>query len=67
MVKNEREALVNPFWFLNHVLGTLVNKGVKEVHFIHFVVSIVGLAYYQGKDIVLRFIIEYSSLMDFGP
>jgi hypothetical protein len=27
---------------------------------------IVGLAY-QGKDIVFRFIIEYSSLMDFGP
>jgi hypothetical protein len=25
----------------------------------------VGLAY-QGKDIVFRFIIEYSSLMDFG-
>jgi hypothetical protein len=27
----------------------------------------VGLAYYQGKDIVFRFIIEYSSLRDFGP
>jgi hypothetical protein len=26
----------------------------------------VGLAY-QGKDIVFRFIMEYSSLMDFGP
>jgi hypothetical protein len=26
----------------------------------------VGLAY-QGKDIVFRFIIEYSSSMDFGP
>jgi hypothetical protein len=26
----------------------------------------VGFAY-QGKDIVYRFIIEYSSLMDFGP
>jgi hypothetical protein len=26
----------------------------------------VGLAY-GGKDIVNRFIIEYSSLMDFGP
>jgi hypothetical protein len=25
-----------------------------------------GLAY-QGKDIMFRFIIEYSSLMDFGP
>jgi hypothetical protein len=26
----------------------------------------VGFAY-QGNDIVLRFIIEYSSLRDFGP
>jgi hypothetical protein len=26
----------------------------------------VGLVY-QGKDIVFRFIIEYSSLRDFGP
>jgi hypothetical protein len=26
----------------------------------------VGIAY-QGKDIVFRFIIEYSSLRDFGP
>jgi hypothetical protein len=26
----------------------------------------VGVAY-QGKDIVFRFIIEYSSLRDFGP
>jgi hypothetical protein len=28
--------------------------------------AFVGLAY-QGKDIVFRFIIEYSSLRDFGP
>jgi hypothetical protein len=27
----------------------------------------VGLAYQEGKDIVFRFIIEYSSLTDFGP
>jgi hypothetical protein len=26
----------------------------------------VGLAY-QGKDIVLRFIIEFTNLRDFGP
>jgi hypothetical protein len=26
-----------------------------------------GLAYYQGKDVVFRFIIEYSSLRDFAP
>jgi hypothetical protein len=33
-----------------------------------FQISIVfiGLAY-QGNDIVFRFIIEYNSLMDFGP
>jgi hypothetical protein len=29
-------------------------------------ISFVGLAD-EGKDIVFRFIIEYSSLMDFGP
>jgi hypothetical protein len=28
--------------------------------------AFVGLAY-QDKDIVFRFIIEHSSLMDFGP
>jgi hypothetical protein len=27
----------------------------------------VGLAYQGKKDIVFRFIIEYSSLRDFGP
>jgi hypothetical protein len=31
-----------------------------------FIMIFVGFAY-QGKDIVFRFIIEYSSLMDFGP
>jgi hypothetical protein len=33
---------------------------------VHFITLFVGLAYYQGKDIVFRFIIEYSSLRDFG-
>jgi hypothetical protein len=27
-----------------------------------WVCLVVGLAYYQGKDVVFRFIIEYSSL-----
>jgi hypothetical protein len=27
---------------------------------------LIGLAYQEGKDIVFRFIIEYSSLRDFG-
>jgi hypothetical protein len=30
------------------------------------ILKFIGLAY-QGKDIVFRFVIEYSSLMDFGP
>ncbi len=30
-------------------------------------VLFVGLAYYQGKDTVFRFIIEYSTFRDFGP
>jgi hypothetical protein len=30
------------------------------------VLLFIGLAY-QGKDIVFRFIIEYSSFIDFGP
>jgi hypothetical protein len=29
-------------------------------------IEFVALAY-QGKDIVFRFIVEYSSLMDFAP
>jgi hypothetical protein len=32
------------------------------------IIFFIGLAYnYQGKDIVFRFILEYSSIMDFGP
>jgi hypothetical protein len=38
---------------------SLVIRKQKEKEFI-------GIAY-QGKDIVLRFIREYSSLRDFGP
>jgi hypothetical protein len=32
----------------------------------HATLAFIGIAY-QGKDIVFRFIIEYSSLRDFGP
>jgi hypothetical protein len=34
--------------------------------FLHCSSVFIDLAY-QGKDIVFRFIIEYSSLRDFGP
>jgi hypothetical protein len=41
---------------------------IKAVRYaIHKLMELfIGFAY-QGKDIVLRFIIEYSSLRDFGP
>jgi hypothetical protein len=32
-----------------------------------YLLEFIRLAYYQGKDIVFRFIMEYSSLMGFGP
>jgi hypothetical protein len=32
-----------------------------------FEIIFLGFAYQGKKDIVFRFIIEYSSLMDFGP
>jgi hypothetical protein len=43
---------------LHTYLLTIISKG--------WAYSFIGLAY-QGKDIVFRFIIECSTLMDFGP
>jgi hypothetical protein len=51
------------FWGLANV-SKLIDDGPFKVHSIYL---FIGLAYYQGKDIVFRFIIEYSSLRDFGP
>ncbi len=39
-----------------------IERGVVDAD-----VQFVGLAYQQGKEIVFRFITEYSSLRDFGP
>jgi hypothetical protein len=42
---------------------------LQGIHFVDFCfrgVFFFGIVY-QGMDIVFRFIIEYSSLMDFGP
>ncbi len=51
-------------------LGNLKNKRWIlwiQCHFIFSLHFVIGLAY-QGKDIVFRFIIEYSrSLRDFSP
>jgi hypothetical protein len=44
---------------------------VKETfHLMQQILAVLGFVVgfgYQGKDILLRFIIEYSSLMDLGP
>jgi len=37
----------------------------KSRHVLATIPSFIGIAYYQGKDIVFRFIIEYSSFRDF--
>jgi hypothetical protein len=45
-------------------------KGIKtrhkEISSCIWRICFVGLAY-QGKDVVFRVVIEYSSLWDFGP
>jgi hypothetical protein len=37
-------------------------EGEGDINFFPFI----GIVY-QGKDMMFRFIVEYSSLMDFGP
>jgi hypothetical protein len=44
-----------------YILPTVVTQGIMNQ------CIFIGLAYHQGKDIVFRFIIEYSSLRGFGP
>jgi hypothetical protein len=44
----------------------LCNYGVKTKKESSLENTFIGLAY-QGKDIMFKFIIEYSSLRDFGP
>jgi hypothetical protein len=44
----------------------LTSEDVKIEKVIIIGLACLGLAY-QGKDIVFRFIIEYSRLRDFGP
>jgi hypothetical protein len=48
--------------FNNYNYPTQFGVLIVMVYFLY----IFGLAY-QGKDIVIRFIIEYSSLRDFSP
>jgi hypothetical protein len=47
------------YWLILCPMSYLGGLNQEELVFI-------GLDY-QGKDIMFRFVIEYSSLMDFGP
>jgi hypothetical protein len=40
-------------------------KGTTKCNVIY--IAFVGLAYQEGKDIVFRFIIEFSGVREFGP
>jgi len=63
--KAQIQGTCNIFGYANNT-HIKVAKPLNIVQFKGFV--FIGLAYYQGKkDIVFRFIIEYSSLRDFGP
>jgi hypothetical protein len=60
--KSSHLQLPSLFMFNNYNYPTQFGVLIVMVYFLH----IFGLAY-QGKDIVIRFIIEYSSLRDFSP
>jgi len=49
-------------------LVTKINKSLEGGETYHGIgLGFIGVAYQGKKDIVFRFIIEYSSLRDFGP
>jgi hypothetical protein len=54
-------------WKLLHSYNRLDCKELGVCILSFQVLSFVGLAYQEGKDIVFRFIREYSSLRDLGP
>ncbi len=51
----------------NSFKATFLMQSLQIIHFVYFCFGFhfFGIAY-QGKNIVFRFIIEYSSLTDFG-
>jgi hypothetical protein len=65
MVKKRiSDSMVSMRIGLKLFLGSFANMFVCL--FLVVVYLFIGLAY-QGKDIVFKFIIEYTSLRDFGP
>jgi len=50
------------------MIGALLDTHATKKPLMNYILlsEFFGLAY-QGKDIVFRFIIQYRSLMDFGP
>ncbi len=63
MLSTMHSIEMNPSWFLSH-------SKHEDIFFIFTfcidIYSFVSLTY-QGKDIVFRFIIKYSSLKDLAP
>ncbi len=59
------EQDMNPWASKNTTLEKNKTKSNRLI-ILDFLTSLVGLAY-QGKDIVSRFITEYSRVRDFGP
>jgi len=58
---------LGPLWSTLGCCASRSNLGPLSLFFFSpFAGCFVGFAY-QGKDTVLEFIIEYSSLRDFGP
>jgi hypothetical protein len=65
MVPNPR-LLISVLVMVCLVYNLLFVRVLVMTFLVYNILFIVGLAY-QGKDIVFRFIIEYSNLRDFGP
>jgi hypothetical protein len=65
---NLKECLRNIVFDITKMFSSTMGRIQAEIcmHVLLHTYDFVGLAY-QGNDIVFRFIIEYSSLMDFGP
>jgi hypothetical protein len=68
---SESTCAFHPTWgilayFFFFSVSSLILAKLLFYHGYSVKISFVGLAY-QGKDIVFRFSIEYSSLMDFSP
>jgi peroxiredoxin family protein len=64
--KTTKMIITKDFPMSLNYISELCNSKTKKISNCLTNIEFIGLAY-QGKDIVYKFIIEYSSLRDFGP